>query len=309
MTTDGGDGGAGGAGVEINPLTGEALGGAGGGAGGEGSGAGGGDGGSGGQGGGSEPPAWWNDLSADAPDDKTLSDRAWAENKKFSAPADIIKSYRQLESQLGSEKLIVPKSAEDKDAWDKFYKVLGRPDAPDGYKFDAVPNADPKLTGAFAPLAHQLGMSQAMVEGVVAFNEQMLAQQQQETATAHAAERAALRKELGSEYDAALERGLRASEMLGLDKPKLDALRTAIGPKALVTMLDTIGKKIGEDTMVGGGKRDLGMTAEKAAARKAEILADREFQQKLRAGSPSHKAEWDAINAAMATEEERQRAA
>ena len=308
MMTDGGEqGGAAdaGAAAEINPLTGEAVGGAaaaGGAAGGQQ-----GDGDKGG--GGSEPPAWWNDLSGDAPDDKTLSDRAWIENKKYADLPTVIKAMRGLESQLGGEKLPVPKSAEDEEGWNRIYKAIGRPDAPEGYKFDAVPNVDPALTGAFAPIAHKLGMSQAMVEGVVQFNEQMLAQQQQQTEQAHAEERAALRKELGGEYDAALERGVRAAGMLGLDKPKLDALRGAIGPKALVTMLDTIGKKIGEDTMDGGGKRDLAMTAEKAAARKTEIKNDPVLADKLRKGDPTLKAEWDAIIAVEAAALERQRAA
>jgi hypothetical protein len=312
MTTDGGNGGAGeggGAAGEINPLTGEAVGGAAGGGGAGGAGGEGGSGGTGGGAGGGDPPGWWNDLSADAPDDKTLSDRAWAENKKFGAPADIIKSYRQLESQLGGEKLIVPKSAEDKDAWEKVYKVLGRPDAPDGYKFDAVPNADPKLTGAFAPLAHQLGMSQAMVEGVVKFNEQMLADQAKQTAQTHAAEVATMRKDMGDEFNNALERSLRAAERFGLDKAHVDAMRGAIGPKALITMLDTIGKALGEDGMVGGGKRDLGMTAEKAAVRKTEIKNDPALIKKLQSGDPTLKAEWDAIIAVEAAAEERQRAA
>jgi hypothetical protein len=306
MTTDnsGAGGNGGGAGGEVNPLTGEAIGG-----GAPAGAAGGGEGGGAPANGGGEPPAWWNDLNADAPDDKTLSDRAWAENKKFASPADAIKAYRQLESQLGSEKLIVPKSADDKDGWEKIYKVLGRPDAPDGYKFDAFETVDPKLTGAFAPIAHQLGMSQAMVEGVVKFNETMLAEQQQAVQQAHKAEVAEVRKALGSEFDAALERGVRAAERFGLDKPMLDALRGSIGPKALITMLDNIGKAMGEDKMDGGGKRDMAMTPDKAATRKNEILADRELAKKLRNGDPTLKAEWDTINAVMAAAEEQRRAA
>jgi hypothetical protein len=304
MTTDNdAQGGAGaGAAADVNPLTGEPVAGA----------AAGGEGGAAGAAAGAaagEAPAWWNDLSGDAPDDKTLSDRAWAENKKFASPADAIKAYRHLESQLGGEKLIVPKSADDKDGWEKIYKVLGRPEAPDGYKFDAFEKVDPKLTGAFAPIAHQLGMSQAMVEGVVKFNETMLAEQEAAKATAHKAEVAEVRKALGGEFDAALERGVRAAERFGLDTPMLAALRGAIGPKALITVLDNIGKAMGEDKMDGGGKTDLGMTAEKAATRKEEIRRSPELTDKLRKGDPALKAEWNAIIAAEAAAEERQRAA
>lgn len=253
---------------------------------------------------------WFAALPDDAPDDKTLSDRKWAENKGYADIPTLVKAMRGLESQFGGEKLPLPKGPDDKDGWDRLFKAAGRPDGADGYKFDGIENIDPALTGAFAPVAHQLGLSQAQAEGVAKFNEAMVAEQANAMKTAHAAEVAAMRKEVGGDgFNAMLERGLRAAERFGLEPADVAALRQTVGPKKLVSLLDNIGKAMGEDTMVGGGKTAFDMTPDKAGARKAEIMRDPEFQNKLRGKDPAAMAEWAAINAAEAAANERARAA
>lgn len=290
----GGEGGAGGAAAAINPLLGDT------GAGDAGAGAG--DNGAGDAGG----KPWFAELPDDAPDDKTLSDRKWAENKKYADVPSLVKAMRGLEVTLGSEKVPVPKSADDTEGWDRLYKAIGRPDAPDGYKFDAVPNADPALTGAFAPVAHKLGLSQAQAEGIAAFNEAMVAEQAKATQIAHRAEVAELKRSYGGDdqMNQAMERSMRAAERFGLNGEQLAAMRTAIGPKALVTMLDNIGKAMGEDGLHGQAGRELGLTAEKAEVRKAEIMQDKQFQQRLKNRDKAALAEWNNINAALAAREE-----
>lgn len=253
---------------------------------------------------------WFAALPDDAPDDKTLSDRKWAENKGYADVPTMVKAMRSLESQFGGEKLPLPKGPDDKDGWDRLFKAAGRPDAPDDYKFDGIANIDPALTGAFAPVAHQLGLSQAQAEGVAKFNEAMVAEQANATKTAHAAEVAAMRKEVGSDgFNAMLERGLRAAERFGLEPADVAALRQTVGPKKLVSLLDSIGKAMGEDTLEGGGKQAFDLTPDKVATRKAEIKGDRAFQDRLRAKDPAAVAEWAAINDAEAKAMERARAA
>jgi hypothetical protein len=46
------------------------------------------------------------------------------------------KGYQSLEQLLGSEKVPVPKSWEDKESVDRWYKAAGRPDNPKGYEFE-----------------------------------------------------------------------------------------------------------------------------------------------------------------------------
>ncbi|MFZ4687855.1 MAG: hypothetical protein ACOYLS_01325 [Polymorphobacter sp.] len=302
----GGGGGGGGGGFDAGLLTGEAAGGAA--TGGDDAGkAGDGDAAKDGDGAAGDP--WFAGLSDEAADDKTLSDRKWAENKKYPDMPALVKAMRGLESQLGGEKLPLPKGPEDKDGWDRLFKAAGRPDAPEGYKFDAIATADPALVGAFAPVAHQLGLSQAQAEGVAKFNEAMVAEQAKAMATAHAGEVAAMKAEAGTEFPAMLERSLRAAERFGLDGGDVAKLRETIGPQKLIGMLNKIGQAMGEDGIVGGGRQALGMTAEKAATRKAEILNDPAFQQRLQKNEATALAEWKAINAAMAAAAERQQAA
>lgn len=257
-----------------------------------------------GEGGGGDP--WFASLPDDAADDKTLSDRKWAENKKYPDVPSLVKAMRGLEATLGGEKVPVPKSADDSEGWDRLYKAIGRPDAPEGYKFDAIPNADPALTGAFAPVAHKLGLTQAQAEGIASFNEAMVAEQAKATTLAHRAEVAELKRSYGGDdqLGQAMERSMRAAERFGLNGDQLAAMRGAIGPKALVTMLDTIGKAMGEDSLEGGGRKDMELTADKAEKRKAEIMLDKTFQKRLQDRDKAALAEWAGINAALAAREE-----
>jgi hypothetical protein len=304
MTTDTGGEAAAAAAIDTSALTGGDAGAGAAGSGAAGAGAGGAA--AAGEGGAGEgSAAWFAGLSDAAPDYKTLSDRAWAENKKYQDVSAVVKAMRGLESQVGSEKLPLPKGPDDADGWNRFYKAAGRPDAADGYKFDAFQNLDPALTGAFAPAAHGMGLSQAQAEGVVKFNEAMVAAQVKDTATRHAGEVRDLRSELGTGFDATLEMSMRAAERFGLDPAMLEQVRGSIGPKALIGMLGKIGKAMGEDTMAGGGRRDMQMTAEKAGARKAEIMNDKEFQGRLNKKEPTAVAEWAAINAAEAAAAEK----
>lgn len=299
----GGEGAGATGGAAPNPLIGD-LGAAGGG----GEGGAGGGGGAGGEGSGGDP--WFASLSDDAPDDKTLSDRKWAENKKYADIPTLVKAARGLESQLGGDKVPVPKNADDAEGWERLYRAAGRPDAPDGYKFDAIANADPALTGAFAPVAHKLGLSQKQAEGVAAFNEAMVAEQEKAQVLAHRAEVADLRREYGGDdqMNAAMERGMRAAERFGLNADALASMRKAIGPKALVTVLDNIGKAMGEDSLEGGGRKDIEMTAEKAEARKQEIMRDKDFQKRLADRDKTALAEWNGIIAALAARDEKKAA-
>jgi hypothetical protein len=73
------------------------------------------------------PSGTWRDkLPEDLRAHKSLS--------KFETEEGLAKSYVNLERMLGHDKVPVPKTADDKEAWDAYYKAGGRPDAPDAYE-------------------------------------------------------------------------------------------------------------------------------------------------------------------------------
>lgn len=89
---------------------------------------------------------------------KTVEAKGWTD------PNKVVESYRQLESKLG-ENLSVPGDDADKEAWDKFYDRVGRPEKADAYEF-AMPDGldenfayDADSAGKFKQWAHEAGLN------------------------------------------------------------------------------------------------------------------------------------------------------
>lgn len=107
-----------------------------------------------------------SDWRASLPDDI----RSHASLSKFTTTEALAKSYVNLERMLGSEKIALPKSADDKDGWEKVYKALGRPDEPTAYEFkklDDLPEGfeySHELEGGFKDAAHKAGLSVAQAQ-------------------------------------------------------------------------------------------------------------------------------------------------
>lgn len=91
--------------------------------------------------------------------------RGHASMRKFTSGEALAKSYINLEKTLGSEKVALPKGADDTEGWERLYKAAGRPDVAEGYefrKFEELPEGFdyPKETeDAFREIAHKAGLS------------------------------------------------------------------------------------------------------------------------------------------------------
>jgi len=76
--------------------------------------------------------SWKSQLSADFANSPTM--KKFPDNKEGFNEA--IKSHLSLEKMLGHEKVPVPKSKDDQEAWSIFNKAMGIPDKPDGYALE-----------------------------------------------------------------------------------------------------------------------------------------------------------------------------
>lgn len=213
--------------------------------------------------------------------------KAHAGLQKFKDPGALATSYIELEKAFGSDKIVLPGKDAKPEEWDPIFEKLGRPKDPTGYQFPEVKDrpyteGDKALQGAFAPIAHKLGLSQAQVAGIVEF-QTGLAVKGIEAATKGAADaEAALRKEHGDGYDAYLEGANKALHMvLASAKIPVDQFRqikladgTFLGDNPLMVKLyGAIGATIGETAFQGGsggGGGSFGAFATPAAA-KAEL--------------------------------------
>lgn len=227
--------------------------------------------------------------------------KAIASKKGWATPADAIKSYGELEGLLGSEKLPLPKTPEDKAGWDRVYTALGRPDTPDGYQM-AIPegttDADKAFINGYAQKAHELGLSKTQAaelrrwvdtEGAT-INEAQTREIQQRTDQ----EIAAVKDNWGNNFNTNAEIARRGADALGFDKETIDALEEnpKFGHKKLMDMLLKVGQAGGEGRGLhnpgGGGFNPV--TKESAQTRLNEIKASPQLRSEaLKVGSEINK--------------------
>ena len=107
--------------------------------------------------------SWRDSLPEDLKANNSLS--------KFETIEGLAKSYTNLESMLGRDKIPVPKDG-DNEGWERYYKAGGRPDKFEDYGFakpDQLPNGmeyAPDLDQRFAKVFHKHGMNKGQAKAV-----------------------------------------------------------------------------------------------------------------------------------------------
>lgn len=197
---------------------------------------------------------------------------------------------------LGSEKLPIPKAADDKAGWDRVYNALGRPDTPEGYALKPLDGVEPTVLNEFAAKAHELGLSAKQAQEIQKWHDskavEMAGGQAAETTERIDQEIAQVQKDWGQNFNTNAEMARRGAEALGLDKDAIDAMEESpkIGHKKLMEMLFKVGQATGEAKPHGfgsGGGGGFGaMTKEQAQARRDEIIGNpTERTEALKPGS------------------------
>ena len=127
--------------------------------------------------------------------------------QNFSNMNDFVKSYLHSQKLVGADKIPVPnKMATDED-WKAVYDRLGRPETPDGYKYNLPKETklEESTLKAFSEEAHKFGLLPKQAEGIINYYNS-IAEQSEQAATvneeaARAEAEAELRKEYGPAYD------------------------------------------------------------------------------------------------------------
>jgi hypothetical protein len=199
-------------------------------------------------------------------------------------PGDAIASYAHLEKALGAEKLALP--PKDKDggrdfsAWDGWSR-LGRPETPDDYRFEPIDGrefsaADQAFHAALRPALHKAGLAPwQLAELNAAFNGYTRSLEERSDRAA-AADRAALEKDWGGDFETQIALADRVVRLaFGDDLDDARRIRLADGrflldDARLARAFDRVGALIGEDGALVEGAARPGLPATPAAAR-AEI--------------------------------------
>lgn len=198
---------------------------------------------------------WRASLPADIQSHPTMA--------KFTTAEGLAKSYINLETQFGADKIIVPKEG-DAEGWGKAYDKLGRPPDASKYEFKAVEmpagmEYDKALEDKFRPVAHALGLNQKQAQGmrdwfaanqVESFNGATQEQKQaRETAIND------LKRELGSAYDGT-KKAAEAALLHLSDKDTLEAAKKngLMEDPFFIKIFGKMGREfLGEDKLKASG--------------------------------------------------------
>lgn len=225
----------------------------------------------------------------------------WATKKGWQSPLDALKSHRELERMLGGEKVPVPKDANDKAAWDLFYKAAGRPEAPEGYGLDKIEGLDPELSAAAQAEFHKFGLSSQQGQELAkwwASNEaQKATKDAEQFAIKSSAELADLQKAWGSGFEPKAEAAKRAAKQFGFDAETLSKMERAIGTKGLIEKLSAIGEAMSEAPLRGvGNESESAIVTKDAAEAKIKMLKqDRDWVRRWNDGGAKERAELDRL--------------
>ena len=171
----------------------------------------------------------------------------------------LAKSYIHAQKLVGADKIPVPNKHATEDDWNAVYSKLGRPETPDGYKFNLPEDQKVDEDGlkVFADHAHKLGLLPNQAEGMVKFYNELRANELSSAdSTATAARQKAtdeLQAEWGQAYNQKLER---ANNVVREVFPKgFMSMNLEDGTKlgdhpAVIKAFAALADKMGEDKIV-----------------------------------------------------------
>lgn len=194
------------------------------------------------------------------------------------------------------ERLIkLPTDVADERGWKDVWQKLGAPADAAGYDFAGLKRkdgsaADPAFVDAARARAAELNLPK---EAATRFAQGML-DHMDSTATAAAAEstaslqaeQVALKQNWGSNFDANMLVAREAAAKLGVTPEQVAAIEKSVGYAKVMDMFRQIGVRTGEDRFVSNGTahNDGVMTVAQAHARRAELMADKDFTKRYLAG-------------------------
>lgn len=235
--------------------------------------------------------------------------RSWAENKNFADPVTALKSYREVEKMVGSERLGLPEEGKDLSEWSGWDK-LGVPKEAKEYADkiklpDNLPEGmeiDDALMGKAMEIAAAKRIPAPHLQDMVNLFAETRAAEFRAAKEADASDRASVEKlydEWGTQKDTNLELARRAAKELGFDDDLISEGSLLQGSAKLIKTLSQVGKKMSDGGLVTGGKP--AMTVEQAQAEMDAMKANPEIAQAVMDSShPRHSAEkarWEKLSA------------
>jgi len=210
--------------------------------------------------------------------------------KNFKSPNDLAKSWVNAQKLIGKDKIPLLSEKSTPEERDAFYNKLGRPEKPEGYKFEPLPEPiqNESREKNFQTFAHKQGLTQAQASELRGWwAEEMnaeMSQMSEQNEVSQKETETALRREWGMAYQ---QKMVTANKVLSqFSEPTQKKLMGAFGNDPdVIRDLAKFGGKFSEAGIVGKTP-DAMMSPEEAKAELAKIHANPAF---LDGQHPEHK--------------------
>lgn len=228
--------------------------------------------------------------------------KGFVANKAWKEPKDVVESYRNLEKMLGAKGRTLP-ADDDAEGWNKFYNELGRPETPDGYKFDLPEEYNPEAVKFYQTAAHKAGMTKKQADAFLMdyldFENSVREEHAKQQDTKVFAALQELKQEWGAKYDENLNMAKRGATALGLEQSEILAMESAMGQTKFAKVFQQIGQALCKEDVTPSQTQSSGgfgvRTPAQAQARIDELMANPEYSKAYLNGDPHNVREMSAL--------------
>ena len=186
----------------------------------------------------------------------TVSDEdfSYISNKGFKTPADLLKSYRELEKAYSS-KVSIPKDG-DKKGFDKLYMKLGMPQDVDGFDIDFL-EKDKELGNQFKQVCLENNIlpqsAKALYDWYVKSRDEAENKIAQNWENDSIAEMKEMEQQWGNNAKRNMELMKRGIRMVSNDDDVIENMERALGTKKMMETFCRLGEAVSEDNPVAFG--------------------------------------------------------
>jgi hypothetical protein len=243
-----------------------------------------------------EVPDWAKDFDHDA---QTI-----VANKKWQSPADVVKSYANLQSFSDKgDKVKWPTGDDDAEGWGEIYTKMGRPESAEGYELDEVPSGMMDLSPNLREWAFEEGLSQRQTHNLAGKFTELQVKMQEEAQIAETAQvsndMAEVKGEWGEKFEGNMATAYQGTKILGLTEQQNAALEGIMGTKSFLETFHRIGRGLGEHGggSGGGSAADFGMSPDQALVEIGVLGKDQDFQKARLTGDMDATKKWSNLHA------------
>ena len=211
----------------------------------------------------------------------------------FTSVDNLAKSYVNAVKKIGGNPDHLVQLPQEGESRDNFYNQIGRPETPDGYNFGTEPG-DNRLD-FFKDAVHKIGLTQDQATNMLQLYAAVENEQSKASDRANAdfavESQIELKREWGVDYDSKIDMAQRAFAQFATPEFSKIMDETGIGNHPeLLKAFSKVGEAMGDDKLVVGAGRAVGMSPQQAKEEIESLYRDKEFSKAyLDRTDPGHK--------------------